>query len=120
MVELSRIKPSQLRSDLPEVRPGDRVRVHFRIEEGDRTRVQIFEGIVIARRGEGLHRTFTVRKVSFGVGVERIFPYHSPLLEKIEIVAHHRVRRSKLYFLREKQGKKARLQPVITGEATSS
>jgi large subunit ribosomal protein L19 len=120
MVDLTKVKPAHPRTDLPEVRPGDRVKVHYRIEEGDRTRVQVFEGIVIACRGKELYPTFTVRKISFGVGVERIFPYNSPLLEKIEIVSHHKIRRAKLYFLRKKQGKKARLQPVTTGEATAS
>lgn len=117
---LERIKPQLLRQDLPEVRPGDRVRVFFRIEEGERTRVQAFEGIVIACKGEGLNKTFTVRKISFGVGVERIYPYHSPLLERIEVLAHYKVRRSKLYFLRKKHGKKARLQPVTAEEVSAS
>lgn len=116
---LEKLKEKELRKDLPEIRPGDRVKVYFRVEEGERSRLQAFEGIVIACKHGGFNKTFTVRKVSFGVGVERIFPYYSPLLEKIEVLAHHKVRRGKLYFLRKKQGKKARLQPVTTGEATN-
>lgn len=99
-----------LRDDLPDFRPGDTVRVHVRVVEGDRERVQIFEGIVIRRRGSRLSETFTVRKVSFGVGVERTFPVHSPMLAKIEVVTHGDVRRAKLYYLRSRIGKKAKVK----------
>src|SRR5919112_1359172 len=99
-----------LREDLPPFRAGDRVRVHVRVVEGERERVQIFEGIVIRRRGSKLSETFTVRKVSFGVGVERTFPVHSPMLSKVEIAAHGDVRRPKLYSLRQRVGKRAKVK----------
>ncbi len=99
-----------LRSDLPDFRPGDTVRVHVRVVEGERERVQVFEGVVIRRRGSQLSETFTVRKVSFGVGVERTFPVHSPMLAKIEVVTLGKVRRSKLYYLRTRVGKKAKVK----------
>jgi large subunit ribosomal protein L19 len=95
-----------------DLRPGDTVRVHVRITEGARTRIQIFEGTVIRIRHGGPRTTFTVRKVSFGVGVERIFPFHSPWLEKIEIKSRHKVRRAKLYYLRDRRGKSARLKEI--------
>src|SRR5262245_8717987 len=96
--------------DLPAFRVGDTVRVHYRITEGDKDRVQVFQGTVIRSSGGGLGKTFCVRKRSSGVGVERIFPYHSPRIEKLEIVSHGRVRRARLYYLRELQGKAARLR----------
>jgi len=99
-----------LREDVPDFRPGDTVRVHVRVVEGDRERVQVFEGIVIRRRGSQLSETFTVRKVSFGVGVERTFPVHSPMLAKIEVVTRGDVRRAKLYYLRSRIGKKAKVK----------
>ncbi len=99
-----------LRDDLPDFRPGDTVRVHVRVVEGERERVQIFEGIVIRRRGSQLSETFTVRKVSFGVGVERTFPVHSPMLAKIEVATRGDVRRAKLYYLRSRIGKKAKVR----------
>jgi large subunit ribosomal protein L19 len=99
-----------LRDDLPPFRAGDRVRVHVRVVEGERERIQVFEGIVIRRRGSRLSETFTVRKVSFGVGVERTFPVHSPMLAKVEIAAHGDVRRAKLYYLRSRVGKKAKVK----------
>ena len=99
-----------LKTDLPEFRPGDTVRVHVRVVEGERERVQVFEGVVIRRRGSRLSETFTVRKVSFGVGVERTFPVHSPMLSKIEVVTHGDVRRAKLYYLRSRVGKKAKVK----------
>jgi large subunit ribosomal protein L19 len=99
-----------LRTDLPDFRAGDRIRVHVRVVEGERERVQIFEGIVIRRRGSKLSETFTVRKVSFGVGVERTFPVHSPMIAKIDIAAHGDVRRAKLYYLRQRVGKKAKVK----------
>ncbi len=100
------VEKDYLRKDLPDFRPGDTVRVHLKIKEGDKERIQVFEGVVIARRGGGLRETFTVRKISFGIGVERIFPLHSPKIEKIEVVKRGRVRRAKLYFLRGLSSKK--------------
>jgi large subunit ribosomal protein L19 len=91
---------------------GDKVRVHVRISEGEKTRIQVFEGTVMAKKHGGMNETFTVRKMSFGVGVERIFPTHSPTLDKVEIKSRHRVRRAKLYFLRERTGKSARLREL--------
>ena len=99
-----------LRSDVPDFRPGDTVRVHVRVVEGERERVQVFEGVVIRRRGSQLSETFTVRKVSFGVGVERTFPVHSPMIAKIEVVTRGDVRRAKLYYLRSRVGKKAKVK----------
>ncbi len=95
-----------------DIRTGDTVRVHVKIKEGDKSRIQVFEGTVIGQHGSGLRSTFTVRKVSYNVGVERIFPKHSPAIDKIEVKSHHRVRRSKLYFLRERSGKSARLKEI--------
>jgi large subunit ribosomal protein L19 len=99
-----------LKEDLPQFRAGDTVKVHVRVVEGERERVQVFEGIVIRRRGSQLSETFTVRKISFGVGVERTFPVHSPMLSKIEVSTHGDVRRSKLYYLRDRVGKKAKVK----------
>ena len=105
------IDAAGLKKDVPEFRPGDRVKVHVRVVEGDKSRIQVFEGDVVGRRsGNGLRATFTVRKTSGGVGVERIFPLHSPVVEKIEVVRQGKVRRAKLYFLRERSGKRARIQ----------
>ena len=105
------IEAAGLKADLPEFRPGDRVKVHVRVIEGDKSRIQVFEGDVISRRsGSGLRATFTVRKTSGGVGVERIFPIHSPIVEKIEVSRLGKVRRAKLYYLRDRAGKKARIQ----------
>ncbi|MBX6378192.1 MAG: 50S ribosomal protein L19 [Clostridia bacterium] len=104
------IEREQLRSDLPDFRPGDTVRVHLLVKEGGRERVQVFEGHVIARRGHGLRETFTVRRVSFGVGVERVFPVHSPRIQRIEVVRRGDVRRAKLYYLRNLRGKAARIK----------
>jgi large subunit ribosomal protein L19 len=103
------IERRQLR-EMPRFKAGDTVRVHFQVIEGQRRRIQVFEGIVIKRQGAGLRETFTVRKHSFGVGVERTFPVHSPKIEKIEVVAVGDVSRAKLYYLREKVGKKARVR----------
>ncbi|HAP15518.1 MAG TPA: 50S ribosomal protein L19 [Lactococcus sp.] len=103
------INAGQLRSDIPEFRPGDTVRVHAKVVEGTRERIQMFEGVVIARKGSGISETYTVRKISNGVGVERIFPLHTPRVEKIEVIRHGRVRRAKLYYLRALQGKAARI-----------
>lgn len=99
-----------LRTDLPDFRPGDTVKVHVRVVEGNRERVQVFQGVVIRRSGGGLRETFTVRKISFGVGVERTFPVHSPSIAKLELVQRGRVRRAKLYYLRDLRGKKARIK----------
>jgi large subunit ribosomal protein L19 len=99
-----------LRSDIPEFRPGDTVKVHVRVVEGTRERVQVFQGVVIRRQNGGLRETFTVRKISFGVGVERTFPVHSPSIARLELVSRGRVRRAKLYYLRDLRGKKARIK----------
>jgi large subunit ribosomal protein L19 len=99
-----------LRTDLPDLRPGDTVKVHVRVVEGNRERVQVFQGVVIRRSGGGIRETFTVRKISFGVGVERTFPLHSPSISKLELVQRGRVRRAKLYYLRDLRGKKARIR----------
>ena len=99
-----------LRDDIPSFRPGDTVKVHVRVVEGTRSRVQVFQGVVIRRQGNGVRETFTVRKVSFGVGVERTFPVHTPVLDKIEVVTRGDVRRAKLYYLRELRGKKAKIR----------
>jgi large subunit ribosomal protein L19 len=114
------LEQRQLRSDLPQFKAGDTVRVHFQVIEGQRRRVQVFEGIVIKRQGSGVRETFTVRKQSFGVGVERTFPVHSPKIEKIEVQAIGDVNRAKLYYLRAKVGKKARVREVQRGPAVSS
>ena len=103
------LENEQLRKDIPEFRPGDTVRVHVKVVEGKTERIQVFEGIVIARRNHGVRETFTVRRISYGVGVERILPVHSPKIDKIEIVRKGRVRRAKLYYLRARQGKSARI-----------
>jgi large subunit ribosomal protein L19 len=99
-----------LRTDVPEFRPGDTVKVHVRVVEGTRERVQVFQGVVIRRQGGGLRETFTVRKISFGVGVERTFPVHSPSISKLEVASRGTVRRAKLYYLRDLRGKKARIK----------
>lgn len=104
------VEQSQLRSDLPDIRIGDHVRVHLKIVEGTRERIQVFEGTVIARKGQGLSETFMVRRVSYGVGVERILYVHSPKIDQIEIVSHGVARRAKLYYLRDRVGKRARLR----------
>jgi large subunit ribosomal protein L19 len=105
-----------LRTDLPEFRPGDTVKVHVRVVEAGRERIQVFQGVVIRRQGGGLQETFTVRKMSFGVGVERTFPLHSPSIGKLEVVSRGHVRRAKLYYLRELRGKKARIRERRLGE----
>ncbi len=108
---IKEIEKKYLRNDLPKFNPGDTIRVHFRLKEGEeKERVQVFEGVVIRRRGSGVNATFTVRKISFGVGVERTFPYHSPRIEKIEIVRRGKVRRARLYYLRDRYGKAARIK----------
>ncbi len=102
------------RRPVPDFRPGDTVRVHQRVIEGNRERVQVFEGVVIARRNRGINSSFTVRKISYGEGVERVFPLYSPRIEKIEVVRRGRVRRAKLYYLRERRGKAARIAERMT------
>jgi large subunit ribosomal protein L19 len=104
------LEQAQIRPDIPEFRPGDTLKVHVRVVEGNRTRIQVFQGVVIRRQGGGARETFTVRKISYGVGVERTFPVHSPSIDKIEVVSRGRVRRAKLYYLRELRGKRARIR----------
>lgn len=107
---LRAIEQEQIKTDLPDFGPGDSVKVHIRITEGKRERVQIFEGVVLKRQGGGLRETFTVRKISFGVGVEKTFPVHSPSIEKIDITRRGRVRRAKLNYLRDRVGKAAKIK----------
>ena len=110
------VESSQMRTDIPDFRSGDTVKVHVKIKEGDKYRIQIFEGVIIARKNNGISSTFTVRKVSSGYGVERIFPTHSPVIEKLEVVKSGKVRRARLYYLRGRRGKAARLKEVGRGE----
>jgi large subunit ribosomal protein L19 len=110
---LKTIESKYLKTDIPDFRPGDNIRVHVKIKEGDKERIQVFQGDVIARKGSGIAATFTVRKVSAGVGVERIFPLHSPNVTKIQVIRQGDVRRSKLYYLRERQGKMARIDAKV-------
>ncbi len=110
MNKLDIIEKEYLKTDVPAIRIGDTVRVHVRIVEGDKVRIQLFEGVVIARKHGGVRETLTVRKTSFGYGVERVFPLHSPVVDKIEVVRSGKVRRAKLYFLRKLSGKAARLR----------
>jgi large subunit ribosomal protein L19 len=107
------VERAQVRDDLPDFRPGDTVKVHVRVVEGSRERIQVFQGFVLRRQGGGLRETFTVRKVSFGVGVERTFPVHSPSIAKVELVMRGDVRRAKLYYLRERSGKSARIKEKL-------
>jgi len=107
---LDDVDSASLRTDIPNFRPGDNVKVHVRVIEGTRSRIQIFQGVVIRRQNGGVRETFTVRKVSFGTGVERTFPIHSPIVEQIELVSRGDVRRAKLYYLRELRGKKAKIR----------
>ena len=107
------VEADYLKSNVANIEIGDYVKVHFMIKEGNRERIQIFEGTVISKRGEGVKETFTVRRVSYGVGVERIFPVHSPKIEKVELVRHGKVRRAKLYYLRERVGKAAKVKERI-------
>jgi large subunit ribosomal protein L19 len=106
------ITREQLRTDIPSFRPGDTLRVHVKVREGQRQRLQVFEGVVIRRRGGGISETYTVRKVSYGVGVERTFPVHTPNVEKIEVMRRGKVRRAKLYYLRKLSGKAARIKEI--------
>jgi large subunit ribosomal protein L19 len=117
MNTLDALDADSLRDDIPGFRPGDTVKVHVRVVEGNRSRIQVFQGVVIRRQGGGSRETFTVRKVSFGVGVERTFPVHTPVVEKIEVVTRGDVRRAKLYYLRELRGKAAKIkekrEPIV-------
>ena len=113
MDALKLIAQDSLKSDAPVIEIGDTIKVHVKIREGDKERIQLFEGTVIAKRGSGVSETFTVRRVSYGVGVERVFPLHSPNVDKVEVVRHGRVRRSKLYYLRDRVGKAAKVKEQI-------
>ncbi len=110
MNQLVEIERSYLRQDVPEFRPGDTVRVHVRVVEGDKERLQAFQGVVVARKGDGTREMFTVRKISSGIGVERIFPLNAPVVDRIEVIRRGRVRRAKLYYLRQLRGKAARIE----------
>lgn len=110
MSQLAKAESHFLRDDVPDFRAGDTLKVHVRVTEGKKERIQVFQGVAIARRGGGTRETFTVRKISSGVGVERVFPLHSPILDKIEVVRRGKVRRAKLYYLRELRGKAARIE----------
>jgi large subunit ribosomal protein L19 len=110
MNTLDALDAASLRDDIPDFRPGDTVKVHVRVIEGNRSRIQVFQGVVIRRQNGGIRETFTVRKVSFGVGVERTFPVHTPVVERIEVLTRGDVRRAKLYYLRELRGKAAKIK----------
>jgi large subunit ribosomal protein L19 len=112
MNDLQAVENAHVRDDIPEFRAGDTVKVHVRVVEGGRERIQVFEGVVIARNGSGPRATFTVRKMSFGVGVERVFPVNAPIIARIEVVRKGDVRRSKLYYLRDRVGKSARIKEL--------
>ena len=112
MQTLDSVDAKSLKTDLPDFRPGDTVKVHVKVVEGNRSRIQVFQGGVIRRHGGGVRETFTVRKVSFGVGVERTFPVHTPIVDKIELVTRGDVRRAKLYYLRDLTGKKAKIKEM--------
>ena len=109
------LERAQARTDVPDFRPGDTLKVHVRVKEGNRSRIQVFQGVVIRRQGGGIRETFTVRKISYGVGVERTFPVHSPSIDHVEVVTHGRVRRAKLYYLRDLRGKAARIKERRVG-----
>ncbi len=113
MDALKLIAQDSLKSEVPVIEIGDTVKVHVKIREGDKERIQVFEGTIIARKGSGISETFTVRRLSYGVGVERVFPVHSPNVAKVEVVRHGRVRRSKLYYLRDRVGKAAKVKEQI-------
>jgi large subunit ribosomal protein L19 len=110
MKTLDAVDAASIKDGIPDFRPGDTLKVHVKVVEGNKTRIQVFQGVVIARSGSGVTETFTVRKVSYGVGVERTFPVHTPIIEKIELVSRGDVRRAKLYYLRELRGKKAKIR----------
>ena len=115
MENINRVEAPHLKTEIPEFKSGDTVRVHVQVVEGDKVRNQLFQGVVISRRGGGLSETFIVRKVTDGVGVERIFPVHSPSISKLEVIQRGRVRRAKLFYLRERTGKHARIRPLRQG-----
>ena len=117
---LRAVDNTQLKTNVPNLRPGDTVRVHVKIKEGDKFRIQVFEGVVVVRKRGGISSTFTVRKVSSGYGIERIFPLHSPVIEKLEVVKSGKVRRARLYYLRERRGKAARLKEAGRAENPSA
>jgi large subunit ribosomal protein L19 len=119
MIELQQVELPYLKTDLPEFRPGDTLRVHVRVKEGEKERIQMFQGVVIARKGGGTRESFAVRKISGGVAVERIFPLHSPTIAKLEVVRQGRVRRAKLYYLRSLRGKAARINERRTDRLES-
>ena len=110
--KIAEIEREQLRTNLPDFRVGDTVRVHYKIVEGDKDRIQVFQGVVIARKHGGIRETITVRKISNGIGVERILPLHSPIIDKVELVQRGKIRRAKLYYLRAIKGKKARIEEL--------
>jgi large subunit ribosomal protein L19 len=110
MKTLDVVDAASLRTDIPDFRPGDTVKVHVKVVEGNKSRIQVFQGVVIARSGAGVSETFAVRKISYGVGVERTFPVHTPIIEKIEVVTRGDVRRAKLYYLRDLRGKAAKIR----------
>jgi large subunit ribosomal protein L19 len=110
MHTLDAVDAGSMRWDIPDFRPGDTLKVHVRVVEGNRSRIQVFQGVVIRRQGSGVRETFTVRKISFGVGVERTFPVHSPVIDRIEVVTRGDVRRAKLYYLRDLRGKAAKIK----------
>ena len=118
MHTLDDLDAASLRSDVPDFRPGDTLKVHVRVVEGNRERIQVFQGVVIRRQGGGIRETFTVRKVSFGVGVERTFPVHTPIIAQIEVVTRGDVRRAKLYYLRDRIGKSAKIKEKRTPTGT--
>lgn len=120
MKTLDAVDAASLKSGLPDFRSGDTLKVHVKVVEGNKTRVQVFQGVVIARSGSGLQQTFTVRKVSYGVGVERTFPLHTPIIEKIELVSRGDVRRAKLYYLRDLRGKAAKIREKRDNVPTSA
>jgi ribosomal protein L19 len=113
---LDAVDAASLRKDIPNFRPGDELKVHVRVIEGNKSRIQVFQGLVISRKGSGIRETFTVRKISYGVGVERVFPVHAPVIEKIELVRKGEVRRSKLYYLRDLRGKAAKIRERRGGQ----
>ena len=119
MQTLDFVDASSLRDDIPAFRPGDTLKVHVRVVEGAKSRIQVFQGVVIRRQGAGVRETFTVRKISYGVGVERTFPVHTPILDKIEILTRGDVRRAKLYYLRDLRGKKAKIKEKRDTPASS-
>jgi large subunit ribosomal protein L19 len=110
---IQELTQEQLRKDIPSFRPGDTLKVYVKVKEGSRERIQLFEGVVIKRRGGGISETFTVRKISYGVGVERTFPLHTPKIDRIEVARRGKVRRAKLYYLRALRGKAARIQEIL-------